>query len=223
MTGRTDRTVRIVIADDQAMIRTGLRLVIATQADLEVVAEAADGRAAVDLVRRERPDIVLLDIAMPRMDGIAAAREILADPGPPGVIMLTTFDTDENLDAALAAGVSGFLLKTSPPEQLFAAIHTVARGEAMLDPAVTSRVIARYSAPRTPDATVPPELTPRELDVLRLVARGLSNAEIGQALFIGEATVSTHINRLFTKLGLRHRAQLVRFAYESGIVRVGAD
>ncbi|MBO3745847.1 response regulator transcription factor [Streptosporangiaceae bacterium NEAU-GS5] len=217
-------TVRLVIADDQAMIRTGLRLMIATQPDLEVVAEAADGREAVDLVRRERPDIVLLDIAMPHLDGVAAAREILASAAPtPGVIMLTTFDTDENLDAALAAGVSGFLLKTSPPEQLFAAIHTVARGEAMLDPAVTSRVIARYASPRAQAAAIPPELTPRELDVLRLVARGLSNAEIGKTLFIGEATVSTHINRLFAKLGLRHRAQLVRYAYESGIVHVGTD
>ncbi|WP_248960123.1 response regulator [Sphaerisporangium perillae] len=225
-------SVRVVIADDQAMVRTGLRLVLSTQDDLEVVGEAGDGDEAVELARRLRPDVVLLDIAMPRADGLAAARRILSGTTPPRVIMLTTFDTDENLRAALAAGVSGFLLKVSPPEQLFAAVRAAARGEALLDPAVTSRVIAGYAgvtgnAPDTGGAGYAAKarpadvLTPRELDVLRLIARGLSNAEMAAALFIGEATVGTHVNRLLAKLALRDRAQLVRYAYESGVVRAG--
>lgn len=213
--------IGILIADDQAMIRAGLRLVIGTQPDLAVIGEASDGERAVDLARGLRPDVVLLDIAMPRLDGLEAARRIVAAPDPPRVIMLTTYDTDENLDHALHAGVSGFLLKVSPPEHLFAAIRSAARGEVLLDPAVTGRVVDTY---RRAQPTAPPSetgLTAREEQVLRLVAHGLSNGEIAATLSITEATVSTHINRLLAKLGLRDRAQAVRYAYESGVVRPG--
>ncbi|GII85240.1 DNA-binding response regulator [Sphaerisporangium siamense] len=214
--------VGILIADDQAMIRAGLRLVIGTQPDLSVLGEASDGERAVELARSLRPDVVLLDIAMPRVDGLEAARRIIAAPDPPRVIMLTTYDTDENLDRALHSGVSGFLLKVSPPEHLFAAIRSAARGGMLLDPTVTRRVIDAYR--RTPAAPAASDsgLTAREEQVLRLVAQGLSNAEIATALFISHATVSTHINRLLAKLSLRDRAQAVRYAYETGIVRPGS-
>lgn len=216
--------IRVVLADDQAMIRAGLRMVLETEPDLQVVAEAVDGAEAVDAVRRLRPDVALVDIAMPRRDGLAAARELVALPSPPKVIMLTTFDSDDNLYAALRAGASGFLLKVSPPEQLVAAIRVVASGAALLDPAVTTRVIAAFAQrpePRRPADL--DQLTPRELDVLRLLARGLSNAEIAVALFLGEATVKTHVARVLMKLGLRDRVQAVVYAYEHGIVRVGED
>ncbi|GIH65296.1 response regulator [Microbispora siamensis] len=213
--------IGILIADDQAMVRAGLRLVIGTQPDLAVLGEASDGERAVELARSLRPDVVLLDIAMPRLDGLEAARRILSAPEPPRVIALTTYDTDENLDRALHTGVSGFLLKVSPPEHLFAAIRSAARGEVLLDPAVTGRVVDAYR--RAQPAAPPPEtgLTAREEQVLRLVARGLSNGEIADTLSITEATVSTHMNRLLAKLGLRDRAQAVRYAYESGLVRPG--
>ncbi|MFC4060472.1 response regulator [Planomonospora corallina] len=208
-------TVSILVADDQAMIRRGIRLMLGTQPDLQVVGEAADGRQAVELARRLRPDLVLLDIAMPVLNGVAAARELLADPEPPRIVILTTYDTDENLEGALRAGVSGFLLKVSPPERLFAAIRTAMGGMASLDPAVTSRVMAGYvGAPAVPES-----LTPREREVLELIGRGLSNAEIAGTLFIGPSTVGTHINRLLAKLGLRDRAEAVRHAYEHGLVR----
>ncbi|GII04006.1 response regulator [Planobispora takensis] len=208
-------TVSVLLADDQATVRRGLRLIIGTQPDLRVVGEAADGREAVEAVRRLRPDVALLDIAMPRMTGIAAAREILADPAPPRVVMLTTYDTEDNLEGALRMGVSGFLLKVSPPEQLFSAIRTAARGLAVLDPAITRRVMAGYvGTPAGPDG-----LTPREREVLVLIGRGLSNAEIAASLAIGLSTVGTHINRLLAKLALRDRAEAVRHAYEHGLVR----
>jgi DNA-binding NarL/FixJ family response regulator len=215
--------IRIVIADDQAMVRAGLRMVVESDPGMEVVGEAADGREAVGVARRTRPDIVLMDISMPRLDGLAAARELLDAPSPPKVITLTTFDTDENLYAALRAGTSGFLLKVSPPEQLLEAIRVVHSGDALLDPAVTSRVIATFAGRAEP---VPPpalgELTPRELEVLRLLARGLTNAEIARDLYVGEATVKTHVARVLMKLSLRDRAQAVVFAYETGVVRPGA-
>jgi DNA-binding NarL/FixJ family response regulator len=216
--------VRIVVVDDQAMVRAGLRLVAESEPGLEVVGEACDGAEAVSVVRRLRPDVVLMDIAMPRKDGLTAARELLGDPRPPKIIMLTTFGTDENLYAALRAGVSGFLLKVSPPEQLIEAIKVVARGDGLLDPAVTTRVIASFAHRHEP---VPSprlnDLTPRELEVLRHLARGLTNAEIAAELYVGEATVKTHVARVLMKLGLRDRAQAVVFAYESGVVRPGAD
>lgn len=212
--------IGILIADDQAMIRAGLRLVFGTQPDLSVLGEAADGERAVELARSLRPDVVLLDIAMPRLDGLAAAHRILANPQPPRVIMLTAYDDDENLDRSLHAGVSGFLLKVSPPEHLFAAVRSAARGDVLLDPAVTGRVIDTYRRTATPSPPVT-GLTAREEQVLRLIAHGLSNAEIAATLSITEATVSTHINRLLAKLALRDRAQAVRYAYESGIVRPG--
>lgn len=216
-------SIRIVIADDQAMVRVGLKLVVESEADLEVVGEAPDGIEAIAVVRRTRPDIVLMDISMPRMDGLTAARQLLAQPDPPKIVMLTTFDTDENLYSALRAGTSGFLLKVSPPEQLVDAIRIVVAGDSLLDPAVTTRVIASFAGRHDPEP--PPrlaELTPRELEVLRSLARGLTNAEIAGELFVGEATVKTHVARVLMKLHLRDRAQAVVFAYESGVVRPGA-
>jgi DNA-binding NarL/FixJ family response regulator len=215
-------TISVVIADDQRMLRAGLRMVIETEPDMNVVGEASDGVEAVSLVRRLRPDVVLMDIAMPRQDGLAATRTLLATPNPPRVIVLTTFDTDENLYQALQAGASGFLLKVSSPEHLITAIRVVAGGEALLDPAVTTRVISAFAGRPGPEP--PPELaelTPRETDVLRLMARGMSNAEISAALTVGEATVKTHVARVLMKLGLRDRVQAVVYAYESGLVRAG--
>ncbi|GAA0798210.1 response regulator [Spirilliplanes yamanashiensis] len=215
-------SISVVIADDQRMLRTGLRMVIETEPDLAVVGEAGDGVEAVALARRLRPDVVLMDIAMPRQDGLAATRALLATPDPPRVIVLTTFDTDENLFNALQAGASGFLLKVSSPEHLITAIRVVAGGEALLDPAVTTRVIEAFA--HRPGPTPPAalgDLTPRETDVLRLLARGLSNAEISAQLVVGEATVKTHVARVLMKLGLRDRVQAVVFAYESGLVRAG--
>ncbi|GAA5045869.1 DNA-binding NarL/FixJ family response regulator [Thermocatellispora tengchongensis] len=216
--------IRILIADDQAMVRAGLRMVLETEEGMAVVGEAADGAEAVAVARRTRPDVVLMDISMPRMDGLAAAAALLGGQNPPKVIMLTTFNTDENLYAALRVGTSGFLLKVSPPEQLVDAVRVVAAGDALLDPAVTTRVIASFAGRHEP--APPPqlaELTPRELEVLRLLARGLTNAEIAKELYVGEATVKTHVARVLMKLHLRDRAQAVVFAYESGVVRPGAS
>ncbi|GAA2370663.1 response regulator transcription factor [Dactylosporangium salmoneum] len=215
--------IKVVVADDQKMVRAGLRMVIETEPDMAVVGEAGDGVEAVALARRLRPDVVLMDIAMPRQDGLAATRALLATPSPPRIVVLTTFDTDENLYNALRAGASGFLLKVSSPEHLLSAIRVVASGEALLDPAVTTRVIAAFAGqpgPRPPAALA--ELTGREADVLRLMARGQSNAEIAAALTLGEATVKTHVARVLMKLGLRDRVQAVVYAYESGLVRAGS-
>ena len=214
--------ISVVIADDQRMVRAGLRMVIETEPDLRVVGEAGDGVEAVALARRLRPDVVLMDIAMPRQDGLAATRALLGTPDPPRIIVLTTFDTDENLYRALRAGASGFLLKVSSPEHLITAVRVVAAGEALLDPAVTTRVISAFAA--RPGPAAPPELgslTPRETDVLRLLARGMSNSEIASELRVGEATVKTHVARVLMKLGLRDRVQAVVYAYESGLVQAG--
>jgi len=217
-------TIRLVLVDDQAMVRTGLRMVLAAEPDLEVVGEAADGESGVRAVTALRPDVVLMDVRMPGMDGLEAARRIIAADLPTRVVVLTTFDEDEYVAAALRAGVSGFLLKVAPPEDLVAAVRTVAAGQGLLDPAVTLRVIQSFAAAPAPDprrARALTTLTERETDVLALVAAGLSNAEIAGRLYLGEATVKTHVSRVLLKLGLRDRVQAVAFAYESGLVTPG--
>jgi DNA-binding NarL/FixJ family response regulator len=213
--------IRVVLVDDDAMVRTGLRLILSAAPDIEVVGEAADGSAASVVVRRERPDVVLLDVRMPGVDGLTAARDLLADAAAPWrVLMLTTFDLDEYVYAALAAGASGFLLKDVPPERLVAAVRQVHDGDVLLAPDITRRLVARYAQPRGgPDPLAP--LTDRERDVLALIARGLSNVEIASALHLGEATVKTHVGRILAKLDLRDRAQAVVAAYEAGLVRPG--
>ena len=217
-------TVRVVLVDDQAMVRTGLRMVLAAEPDIDVVGEAADGASGLRVVTELKPDVVLLDVRMPGMDGLEAARRILAADLPTRVIILTTFDEDEYVAAALRAGVSGFLLKVGPPEDLVVAVRTVAAGQGLLDPAVTLRVIESFAAAPSPDpvrAGQLAQLTEREVDVLGLVAAGLTNGEIAARLHLGEATVKTHVSRVLLKLGLRDRVQAVAFAYESGLVTPG--
>jgi DNA-binding NarL/FixJ family response regulator len=216
------RVLRIAIADDQALVRGGFRMMLDAQVDMQVVAEARNGGEAIEAWRRERPDVVLMDIRMPEMDGLEATRRILAQ-GDAGcrVVILTTFDLDEYVYAALRAGASGFLLKDVTPEQLIAAVRLVAAGEALLAPSITRRLIERFAKLDQPPAAVQQALstlTPREAEVLKQVARGLSNAEIAASLILSEATVKTHIARILSKLGLRDRVQVVVFAYESGVV-----
>jgi len=216
-------TVRVVIADDQALVRTGFRAIVSHEPDLDVVGEAGDGRAAVEQVRLHRPDVVLMDIRMPGMDGLEATRLLTADRSTARVLVLTTFDLDEYVFAALRAGASGFLLKDAPADQLLTAIRVIAAGDALIAPSVTRRLIAEFANQPTPtDRPAQLEaLTPRERDVLRLLARGMSNSEIAAALFLGDATIKTHVSRILTKLGLRDRVQAVVLAYESGLTRPG--
>jgi DNA-binding NarL/FixJ family response regulator len=215
-------SIRVGIVDDHALVRLGFTALIESEPGLEVAGEAADGLAAVELARRERPDVVLMDIRMPGMDGIAATKQItgLGQAGHPvRVLVLTTFDLDEYVYAALRAGASGFLLKDTPPRELLAAIRVIADGEALLSPSVTRKLIsefARQPAARTGQGFA--DVTDREQEVLALVARGMSNAEIAQQLVVSLATVKTHVSRLLTKLGARDRAQLIVVAYESGFV-----
>jgi DNA-binding NarL/FixJ family response regulator len=219
-------TVRVLIADDQALVRAGFKMILDAEDDLDVVGEAADGIEAVELTRRLKPDVVLMDIRMPQLDGIEATRRVIAlDGTPPArVLILTTFDLDEYVYEALRAGASGFLLKDVPPEQLAAGIRIVAHGEALLAPSITKRLIQEFAA-SAPAATTPPkgmdELTARELEVFKLVARGLSNAEIAAELIVSETTVKTHVARVLMKLGLRDRVQAVVLAYESGVAVPG--
>jgi DNA-binding NarL/FixJ family response regulator len=217
-------TTTVVIADDQHLVRSGLRLLLEARG-FAVLGEAADGRDAVELVRRTTPDVVLMDIRMPVLDGIAATREIAGSRLSTRVLVLTTYDLDEYVYGALRAGAAGFLLKTTPPNMLAAGVETVAAGDALLAPSLTRRLIEEHiHRPHVLPGGVPAELaalTERELDVLRNIARGLSNDEIARSLFIGEATVKTHVNRLLAKLGLRGRVQAVVLAYESGLVRPG--
>ena len=211
--------IRVLIADDQPLVRTGLRMILSTEPDIDVVGEAVDGAQAVDLSDRHRPDVVLMDVRMPGVDGIAATRTITAAADPPRVLVLTTFDLDEVVYDALRAGASGFLLKDAPEDRLVTAIHVVAEGGSLFAPSVTRRLIEEFSA-RAPrrDATVS-GLTEREHEVLGLVARGMSNAEIAAELVVSENTVKTHVARLLMKLGVRDRVQAVVLAYESGLVR----
>jgi DNA-binding NarL/FixJ family response regulator len=211
-------SIRVLVADDQSMVRAGFRMLLARAEDMEVVAEASNGLEAVDKAARFQPTVVLMDIRMPELDGLEATRRILADDDTARILILTTFDLDEYVYEALRAGASGFVLKDEPPEQLLAAIRIVAAGEALLSPAVTKRVIKRFA--RMPQAAPPKgldELTERELDVFRLIARGLSNAEIGQELYISDTTVKTHITHILQKLALRDRVQAVVLAYETGL------
>ncbi len=217
--------IRLVLADDHELLRDGLRGMLDAQDDMEVVGEAADGGAAVEEVLRLRPDVVVMDIRMPRVDGLEATRRLAAAGSAAAVLVLTTFDLDEYVWEALRAGASGFLLKDTPPRRLADGIRAVAAGEALLAPAVTQRLVERFV--QTPVAGTPAhderfaQLTDREAEVLRLVARGLSNGEIAGELVLSEATVKTHVTRILAKLGLRDRVQAVVLAYESGLVRPG--
>jgi DNA-binding NarL/FixJ family response regulator len=217
-------SLRVVIADDQALVRTGFAMILAAEG-IEVVAEVADGATAVDAVRRTRPDVVLMDIRMPEVDGLEATRRILAaGPDAPRVIILTTFDLDRYVYAALTAGASGFLLKDVSPEHLVAAVRLVRSGDALLAPSITRRLVERFARRDEQAATLHRDLsrlTPRELDVLRLLARGLSNAELAGRLQVSDATVKTHVARILSKLGLRDRAQAIVVAYETGLVTPG--
>jgi DNA-binding NarL/FixJ family response regulator len=210
-------TIRVLVADDQAMVRAGFRLLLADEPDIEVVAEARNGLEAVSEAARCQPHVVLMDIRMPELDGLEATRRILAADPSSRILILTTFDLDEYVYRALQAGASGFVLKDDPPEQLIAAVRTVAGGDALLSPSVTRRVIAQFTrVHQQPPGTVE-TLTPRELDVFRLITKGYSNAEIGRELFISDTTVKTHVTRLLQKLDLRDRAQAIVLAYQTGL------
>ncbi|MEI3846271.1 MULTISPECIES: response regulator transcription factor [unclassified Microbacterium] len=211
--------IRVALVDDQALFRAGIRMLVDSQPDLEVVAEASDGREAVDAVRQTRPDVVLMDIRMPVMDGLAATAELLTDPEPPRIVMLTTFDLDEAAARAIRQGASGFLLKDADPEFLLAAIRTVHAGSAVIAASATRELFARFTdAAARPVPAAYGELTEREREIFALAARGLSNAEIAAREFLSEATVKTHISRILTKLALRDRVQLVVFAFEHDLV-----
>jgi DNA-binding NarL/FixJ family response regulator len=220
----TSPRVRVLIVDDDDLMRAGLRGVLSSDEGIELVGEAGDGREAAYRVRVTRPDVVLMDVRMPDLDGISATRELLAAFPDVKVVIVTTFEQDDYIFGALNAGASGFLLKRTRPEELIAAIHTIAAGDSLLSPSVTSRVIERMAGQPSPDAERDPrldELTPRETEVLALVARGLSNAEVASELFIEESTVKTHFKRVLAKLGARDRVQAVILAYESGLTRPG--
>ncbi len=218
--------VRVLIADDQSLVRAGFRMILESEPDVEVVGEAADGAEAIAAAEELAPDVILMDVRMPNVDGLEATRRLLEgkDQGP-RVLILTTFDLDEYVYEALKVGASGFLLKDTPPEQLVEAIHVVANGDALLSPVITRRVIEEFVR-RPPDSMRKPsealaELTPRELEILRFVARGLSNAEIAREAFVSETTVKTHVAHILPKLRLRDRVQAVVFAYENGVVSPG--
>jgi DNA-binding NarL/FixJ family response regulator len=216
------RPLRVVLADDQDLVRAGFRVILGTEDGIEVVGEAGDGAAAVELVARLRPDVVLMDVQMPGVDGLEATRRILGDAGhdsPVKIVILTTFDREDYLFEALRSGASGFLLKNASPEDLVESVRVVARGDALLSPEVTRRVVARFSSPVV--ASRPAELTDREYEVLVALARGASNAEIAKELYLGEATVKTHVSRVLSKLNLRDRTHAVVYAYENGIVAPG--
>jgi DNA-binding NarL/FixJ family response regulator len=216
-------SIRVLVADDQSMVRAGFRMLLSREEDIEVVAEAQNGREAVYKAARFQPTVVLMDIRMPELDGLEATRRILAADNQARILILTTFDLDQYIYDALAAGASGFVLKDDPPEQLIAAIRTIASGDALLSPAVTKRVIKQFTHVARP---APPDelsaLTTREREILHLIAKGLSNAEIGQQLYISETTVKTHVTHLLQKLNLRDRVQAVVLAYQSGLLELDA-
>ncbi len=217
-------TIRVLVADDQALVRGGFRMILESQKDIAVVGEAGTGREAISRARELDPDVILMDIRMPDLDGLEATRQLLAGDGGPRVLIVTTFDADEYVYAAMKAGASGFVLKDLRPEQLAEAVRVVAAGESLLAPAITRRLVEQFVRRPPPGSARPPELetlTERELDVLRLVARGRSNAEIARELFLSEATVKTHLTHILTKLRLRDRVQAVVVAYESGLVQPG--
>jgi len=217
-------SVRVLIADDQQLVRSGFRMILESEPGVQVVGEAGDGKEALGLIRRLKPDVALMDLRMPVMDGIAATKAIAADGLPTRVLVVTTFDTDEFVYAAMRAGASGFLLKDAPPDELATAVRVLAAGDALLAPSVTRRVIEEFARvsrePSMPAALE--ELTSRELEVVRLIARGLSNGEIADELTIGETTVKTHVGNILLKLDARDRAQVVVAAYESGLVQPGS-
>jgi DNA-binding NarL/FixJ family response regulator len=216
--------LRIGVVDDQALVRTGFAMILDSEPDLEVVCQASNGREAVELCRRYRPDVILMDIRMPELDGIEATRLITGSPdNQTRVLILTTFDIDDYVYDAMRAGASGFLLKDTPPDELVAAVHVLATGEALLAPSVTRRLIEQFVAGSTAYSPAPglDELTERETEVLKMMARGLSNQEIATELYLGETTVKTHVSRVLMKLDVRDRVQAVITAYESGIVRPG--
>jgi len=210
-------TIRVLVVDDQAMVRAGFRLLLADEDDIEVVAEAGNGLQAVTEAARCHPHVVLMDIRMPELDGLEATRRILAADPDSRILVLTTFDLDEYVYRALQAGASGFVLKDDPPEQLIAAVRTVAAGDALLSPAVTRRVIAEFTRLHQEPPKEVETLTPREMDVFRLITKGYSNAEIGRDLFISDTTVKTHVTRLLQKLALRDRAQAIVLAHQTGL------
>jgi len=214
-----ERVIRVLVADDQQLLRAGFRVILEAEPDISVVGEAADGVEAVERVGSTRPDVVLMDVRMPRLDGLAATEQLMSRPNPPRVVVLTTFDQNEYVVRALKAGAYGFLLKDAPPSRLIAAIRAAASGEALIEPSITRRLIERFAVaePTTPPSVLD-VLTDRERDVLRLVARGMSNAEIAAEMIIAETTVKTHVARILTKLGLRDRVQAVVLAYDCGFV-----
>ena len=221
----SDERVRVLLVDDDDLMRAGLRSVLASDETIEVVGEAGDGRAAIGSVRKLQPEVVLMDVRMPALDGISATREVLRNSPGTKVVVLTTFEDDDYVFGALSAGASGFLLKRTRPEELIAAIHTIAAGDSLLSPSVTRTVIDRMAAQPPPDSRAHErlgELTPREREVLELMARGLSNAEIAADLVVEESTVKTHVKRILMKLHARDRVQAVIFAYESGLARTGS-
>jgi DNA-binding NarL/FixJ family response regulator len=220
-------TIRVAVVDDQALMRDGFTMILDAQPDIEVVGDAENGRLGVELCRRSRPDVVLMDIRMPVLDGIEATRLITSDPDrATKVLLLTTFDLDEYVFAAVRAGASGYLLKDTPAKELVAAVRVIAQGDALLSPSVTKRLIEEFARRPEPDAeaqALPGDLTDREREALVLLAHGLSNREIAAQMYIGEATAKTHVSRLLTKLGVRDRVQAVVMAYESGLVRPGGE
>ena len=221
----TDPPIRVAVVDDQALMRTGFRMILES-AGIEVVAEAENGREALDIVRRHRPDVVLMDIRMPELDGVAATEQLMADPQIEArILILTTFDLDEYVFAALQAGAAGFLLKDTPPEALIDAVQVIAEGDALLAPSITKRLISEFAKGATvgspSDLPGFGELTERETEVLIAMARGMSNAEIAESLYVGETTVKTHVGRVLMKLGVRDRVQAVVAAYEAGLVIPG--